>query len=63
VLGDAANIPALFVKNPGWHGAFDMDPVTAEANRRKILDRVVADKATITGYPYGMPGCRHHQEG
>ncbi len=25
VLGDLTNMPALFVKNPGWHAAFDTD--------------------------------------
>jgi hypothetical protein len=24
--------------------------------RRKMFDRVIADKAVITGYHYGMPG-------
>jgi glyoxylase-like metal-dependent hydrolase (beta-lactamase superfamily II) len=56
VLGDVTNIPALFVKNPGWHAVFDSDGAMAEANRRKMFDRVVADKATVTGYHYGMPG-------
>ncbi len=56
VLGDVTNIPALFVKNPGWHAAFDSDGPLAEANRRKIFDRIVADKVTVTGYHYGMPG-------
>jgi len=56
VLGDVTNIPALFVRNPGWHAAFDQEPQMAEATRRKMFDRVVADKLTITGYHYGMPG-------
>ncbi len=56
VLGDVANIPALFVKNPQWHAAFDSDANMAEQNRRKMFDRVVADKATVTGYHFGMPG-------
>lgn len=56
VLADVANIPALFVKNPGWHVVFDADAALAEANRRKMFDRVIADKAVITGYHYGMPG-------
>jgi glyoxylase-like metal-dependent hydrolase (beta-lactamase superfamily II) len=56
VLGDVTNIPALFVKNPGWHAAFDSDPNMAEQNRRKIFDRIVADKATVTGYHFGLPG-------
>lgn len=56
VLGDVSNIPALFVKNPGWHAVFDADANLAEQNRRKIFDRAVADQATVTGYHFGMPG-------
>jgi glyoxylase-like metal-dependent hydrolase (beta-lactamase superfamily II) len=56
VLGDVTNIPALFVKNPNWHVVFDTDGPMAEASRRKMFDRVVADKTIITGYHYGMPG-------
>lgn len=56
VLGDVTNIPALFVRNPGWHAAFDVNAALAEENRRKIFDRVVADTATVTGYHFGMPG-------
>lgn len=56
VLGDVSNIPALFVRNPGWRAAFDVDGEKAETNRRKIYDRVVADGTTITGYHFGMPG-------
>jgi glyoxylase-like metal-dependent hydrolase (beta-lactamase superfamily II) len=56
VLGDVTNIPALFVRNPGWQAVFDTDGNLAEANRRKIFDRVIADKATVTGYHFGMPG-------
>jgi glyoxylase-like metal-dependent hydrolase (beta-lactamase superfamily II) len=56
VLGDVSNIPALFVKNPGWHAAFDVDAKLAETNRRKIYDRIVNDGTTITGYHFGMPG-------
>jgi len=56
VLGDVTNIPALFVRNPGWHAVFDSNGALAEENRRKIFDRVVADKVTVTGYHFGMPG-------
>ena len=56
VLGDVTNLPALFVRNPGWHAAFDQDAAMAESARRKMFDRVVADNITITGYHYGMPG-------
>ncbi|MCL4765645.1 MAG: MBL fold metallo-hydrolase [Hyphomicrobiaceae bacterium] len=56
VLGDVANVPALFVRNPGWHASFDQDAAMAEMTRRKMFDRVVADKTTISGYHFGMPG-------
>jgi glyoxylase-like metal-dependent hydrolase (beta-lactamase superfamily II) len=56
VLGDVTNIRALNLTNPGWHLIFDADPALAETNRRKILDRAIADKATLTGYHWGVPG-------
>ena len=56
VLADITNIPALFARHPEWHAAFDSDASMAEQNRRKLFDRVVADKTVMTGYHYGMPG-------
>ena len=56
VLGDLTNIRALNVTNPGWHLIFDADPAMAESGRRKMFDRAIADKITLTGYHWGMPG-------
>lgn len=56
VLGDVTNIPALFVKNPGWHVMFDGDAAAAEATRRRLFDQAIADKTIVAGYHYGMPG-------
>ena len=56
VLADLTNIPALFAKNPGWHVQFDSDAALAEASRRRLFDRAIAEKAIMTGYHYGMPG-------
>lgn len=56
VLADTSNIPALFVRNPGWHAVFDADPDLAEKNRRRMFDRAIVDQSIITGYHYGMPG-------
>jgi glyoxylase-like metal-dependent hydrolase (beta-lactamase superfamily II) len=55
VLGDVSNVPALFVKNPGWHAAFDQDAALAEKSRRAIFDRAIADKIMVAGYHFGMP--------
>lgn len=56
VLADTTNMPALFVRNPGWHAAFDADAQMAEVTRRKLFDRAIADNVIVTGYHYGMPG-------
>lgn len=56
VLGDITNIPSINLRNPGWHLAVDQDAAMAEATRRRMLDRVVADKIICTGYHWGMPG-------
>ncbi|MEZ5773501.1 MAG: MBL fold metallo-hydrolase [Hyphomicrobiaceae bacterium] len=55
VLGDVSNIPALFLSHPGWHASFDADPVMAEETRRRMMDRVVADKLMVAGYHYPFP--------
>jgi glyoxylase-like metal-dependent hydrolase (beta-lactamase superfamily II) len=56
VLADVTNIPALFARHPEWQAVFDSDGNMAVDTRRKMFDRVIADKAVITGYHYGMPG-------
>ncbi len=55
VLGDTTNIPALFVRNPGWRAAFDQDAAAAEATRRKLLDRAAADEVVVAGYHFPFP--------
>ena len=56
VLGDVTNIPPINVRNPGWHVMFDSNAQAAEATRRAIFDRAIADKMVCTGYHWGMPG-------
>jgi glyoxylase-like metal-dependent hydrolase (beta-lactamase superfamily II) len=53
---DTCYTPALVVANPGWHGAYDQDAPLAEASRRKLMDRVIADKVQISGYHFPFPG-------
>jgi len=53
---DATYVPALVMANPGWHGQYDQDAVTAEATRRKLLDRVIADNIMLSGYHFPFPG-------
>ncbi len=59
VLGDVTNHPALNLAHPGWHLNFDMDPVAAEAARRRILDQAAADRTTVIGYHWPFPALGH----
>lgn len=52
---DVTNVPVLFVRNPGWHAVFDMDGARAEETRRKLYDRLAADKMLMGGYHYPFP--------
>src|SRR5215468_4236286 len=56
ISNDAAYVPALCAAHPEWHGAFDQDGAMAEASRRKLLDRVVADQMPICGSHFPWPG-------
>jgi glyoxylase-like metal-dependent hydrolase (beta-lactamase superfamily II) len=55
VLGDTTNHPALFVRNPDWQAAFDVDGNMAAETRKKLLDRVAADKMLVQGYHFPFP--------
>ena len=55
ISNDTAYVPALVMSNPGWHGQYDQDAALAEASRRKLLDRVIADKVMICGYHFPFP--------
>ncbi|MGJ4943423.1 MBL fold metallo-hydrolase [Bradyrhizobium sp. HKCCYLS1011] len=53
---DTVYVPALCAAHPGWHGVFDQDAVLAETSRRKLMDRVVADRMLICGTHFPWPG-------
>jgi len=55
LVGDIANVPALFLQNPDWQVAFDMDKDKAEATRKQMADRIIADGITVAGYHFGFP--------
>ncbi|TBN48719.1 MBL fold metallo-hydrolase [Hansschlegelia quercus] len=59
VWSDTTNHPALFVRNPGWHAVFDMDPELAEATRRRMLDMVAVDRLLVAGYHFPFPAVGH----
>jgi glyoxylase-like metal-dependent hydrolase (beta-lactamase superfamily II) len=56
ISNDTAYVPALVVAHPEWHGQYDQDAPLAETTRRKLLDRVIAEKMPICGYHFPFPG-------
>ncbi len=55
IQSDVTNIPELFLRNPDWHVAFDIDPVQAAATRHKFYDMAAAEKALIAGFHFTFP--------
>jgi glyoxylase-like metal-dependent hydrolase (beta-lactamase superfamily II) len=55
VLGDLTSRPEINLRNPGWHVIFDMDAQMAEATRRRVFDRLVADGTLAVGYHWPFP--------
>jgi hypothetical protein len=51
-----AHVLALSVAHPDWHGAYDQNATAAEAARRRLLDRVIADKIMICVVDSPWPG-------
>lgn len=56
VLGDAITHKALSFRHPEWKSAADTDADLGAATRRKLLDRLVADKTPFIGYHLPTPG-------
>jgi glyoxylase-like metal-dependent hydrolase (beta-lactamase superfamily II) len=55
IQADVTNIPELFMRNPDWHVAFDVDPEKAVVTRRKFYDMAVAEKVLISGFHFAFP--------
>jgi glyoxylase-like metal-dependent hydrolase (beta-lactamase superfamily II) len=56
---DITNIPQLFLRNPEWHVAFDIDAPKAVQTRRKFYDMVSAEKAVVVGFHFPFPSIGH----
>jgi glyoxylase-like metal-dependent hydrolase (beta-lactamase superfamily II) len=59
LLSDAAHLPFLFVRNPEWSPAADMDQQMARETRRRLLDQASADRIAVAGYHWGFPNVGH----
>lgn len=56
VTADAAGRPELFLRQPGWHSIFDFDGAMAEESRRRLFDRIAAERARMVAYHFPFPG-------
>jgi len=59
IQSDVTNIPELFLRNPDWHVAFDVDPAMAQETRHKFHDMAAAEKATVVGFHFTFPSIGH----
>ena len=55
ITADVSLLPQLFARNPDWQVGVDQDPQLAVTTRKRIFDRVVADKLMITGTHWLLP--------
>lgn len=54
-VADLTNRPELNARRPDFHIAFDMDAAAAEATRRRVFDRVAADRMRVSGFHFPFP--------
>ena len=56
LIQDVSNHPALSLEHPGWHLAFDQDPVAAESTRRRTLEWLARERLPVQGFHFPFPG-------
>jgi len=56
MIQDVSNHPALSLEHPGWHLAYDQDPVAAEATRRRTLEWLARERLPVQGFHFPFPG-------
>ena len=56
VLGDALTHPVVSFEYPDWQPAMDQEADKAVATRKRLLDRLAADKHQLIGYHLPEPG-------
>src|ERR1700751_1183748 len=59
IQSDVTNIPELFLRNPDWHVAFDVDGDLAQETRHKFYDMAAAEKMTVVGFHFTFPSVGH----
>ena len=58
-VADCTNRPVPLADHPDYHISYDFDGDLAEVARRRIYDRVSADRMAVTGYHFPFPAYGH----
>jgi len=56
VVGDAIGNAVISFERPDWHAGSDQDPEQGAVTRRRLLDRLAADRTRIVGFHLPYPG-------
>ncbi len=54
-VADTTNRPELLARRPDFHVVFDMDAAQAEATRRRLFDRIAAERMRVAGFHFPFP--------
>ncbi len=58
-IADLTNRPVPLALHPDYRIIFDFDAAEAEATRKRMYDRIVADRISVTGYHFPFPALGH----
>ncbi|HKH29403.1 MAG TPA: MBL fold metallo-hydrolase [Sphingomicrobium sp.] len=56
VSADAMYVPALLAPHPEWQGSYDQDGPAAIESRRRLTDRIIAERMMVCGSHFPFPG-------
>ncbi len=56
ITADAATSEVIALEHPNWKFGYDILPDTAIKNRKRLIDRVAADKIKVLGFHWTYPG-------
>jgi glyoxylase-like metal-dependent hydrolase (beta-lactamase superfamily II) len=56
VVGDAIVNSHIHFERPEWHLSFDLEPALGVRTRRRLLDRIAADRLLVHGFHLPFPG-------
>lgn len=59
MVGDAIASAHMHIEHPDWHLGVDHDPELGARTRRRLLDRIAADRLLVQGFHFPFPGIGH----